>query len=853
VLGLLESHRFVTISGTGGIGKTRLGLQVARRLEKRYPDGVWWVEFAPVSDPDLVPETVVRALGIHLESREKALSSLQFFLEERQLLLVIDNCEHLVEACSQMANALLRSCPNLSILTTSRETIGIGGETIFQLQPMIIPGEDIIPTQDNIEDYEALHLFIERAQDICPGFQATEGNVPAINHICRRVDGIPLAIELTVARTRMMGIEEIALRLEDRFRLLTGGNREALPRHQTLRGCIDWSYELLTEEERILLQRLSVFAGRWTLEGAEYVGCGDGIETYQVLDLLGQLVNKSLITTVQEENIGTCYRMLDTIRQYAHEKLVESGSLQSSRDRHLKYYVDLVERLEKVIRGPQLPVVINRLETELDNIRLALRWSLKDEGNVCWKTRLGLRLGSALLWFWHIRGRDEEGLRSLELLIECERELRIESNIQEKDHAPVKSLVLAKALMVAGWHTVRTGDYIKGRERLLESRDLYSKMGAEGKLGYALTLYFLGVVAFFQGDLSQVEKISFESLAISRELGDRFGQAECFDLIGNSAWANREYIRARTYLEDALALYREIGDQDATAFTLMEIGLLMIDRNRSYDSDLEKQGRALLEESQQLFAKTNNVSSLVPIRSLGELEWKHGNYTRAAECFYQVLAHGEKYSSCDNIVLCLSSLGRLALSQGNEELASKMFDRSLVSSLKRNRQNLIAWSLLNFGILAWESGNYNQAAKKYMRALEICQEIGFKLGEATSYYGLGRVSLARGKIGPARVSFTEALEIGQKTTQVSLIVEAFAMLAVSQHALERSARLLGTTDAWHTSWHRTRTPKERQEREDVLKKVRQGLGEEAFAAAWEKGVAMTLEEAIEYCLGGGGE
>ena len=264
VVNLMESHRLVTITGPGGIGKTRLGLQVARQLEESYRNGAWWVELAPVSDLDLVPETVVRALGIHLESRVKALSSLQFFLEERHLLLVLDNCEHLVEA-------LLRTCPDLSILATSREVLGVGGESIYSLLPMTLPAEDEILTQENLEAYEALGLFIGCARVVSPNFQSTGEKLPVIAQICRQLDGIPLAIELAVARTRMMGIEEIALRLEDRFYLLRGGSRTALPRHQTLRACIDWSYELLTEEERLLLQRLSVFAGRWTLAGAESV------------------------------------------------------------------------------------------------------------------------------------------------------------------------------------------------------------------------------------------------------------------------------------------------------------------------------------------------------------------------------------------------------------------------------------------------------------------------------------------------------------------------------------------------------------------------------------------------------
>jgi predicted ATPase/class 3 adenylate cyclase len=321
---LLSSARLLTLNGAGGVGKTRLALQAAADLLETYGDGVWLVELAPLADPDLVPQTVAFALGVREEPGRPFTQTLADYLRNKKLLLLLDNCEHLVDACARLADTLLRSCPDLQILATSREALGVPGERTYRLPSLGLPDPARLPPMDVLAQFESVRLFRERAQLHQPAFAVTAANAPALAQVCHRLDGIPLAIELAAARVRSLPVEQIAARLDDRFRLLTGGSRTALPRQQTLRALMDWSYGLLTDGEKTLLRRVSVFSGGWTLEAAETVCAGDGVDDWEILDLLTRLVDKSLI--VYEERDGEArYRLLETVRQYAQERLQESG------------------------------------------------------------------------------------------------------------------------------------------------------------------------------------------------------------------------------------------------------------------------------------------------------------------------------------------------------------------------------------------------------------------------------------------------------------------------------------------------------------------------------------------------
>jgi predicted ATPase/DNA-binding SARP family transcriptional activator len=431
---LLSTTPLLTLTGSGGCGKTRLAVEVAADLIDEFPDGVWLVEFASLSDPSLLPQAVASSLDVREQPGRSILATLSEYLKPKRLLLVLDNCEHLIEACATLSESLLRACPKLQILATSRVALGIAGELTYRVPSLSLPDTKQIQSisASDLAHYEAARLFIERATFSRPTFTVTDRDAPIVAQVCHRLDGIPLAIELAAARVKVLSIDQIAHRLDNCFQLLTGGNRTALPRHQTLRATMDWSYGLLSETEQMLLRRLSVFAGGWTLSAAEAV-CADtlppaphlrgelssvngglrgvrvpGIRPDEILDLLTQLVDKSLVLA-EEQDKEARYRLLETVRQYGREKLIEAGEVEVVSKRHLDWYLSLAERSEPELRRPNQIVWFKRLEVERDNLRAALAWSLESE-----EVEAGLRLAGALRWFWFVRGCMSEGREWLE-------------------------------------------------------------------------------------------------------------------------------------------------------------------------------------------------------------------------------------------------------------------------------------------------------------------------------------------------------------------------------------------------------------------------------------------------------
>ena len=394
---LLTRTPLLTVTGPGGTGKTRFSLQLAAEVldMKQFTDGVWLVELAPLADPTLVAQTVASTLGLREQPGRTILDTLVDYLRGKNLLLILDNCEHLIEACAQLANALLRAAPHLKILATSREALRITGETAYHLPSLPLPDSQAA-SLEALAQNDCVRLFVDRALAAYPPFRLKEKNAPAIAEICLQLDGIPLAIELAAAHTKVFPPKQIAARLDDRFRLLTGGSRAELPRHQTLRALIDWSYDLLSEAERALLWRLSIFAGGWSFEAAQAV-CGKGIDT-EVLDLLMQLVNKSLVAVEEELEEGR-YHLLETIRQYARDKLFESGEAEQVRDRHLEYFLHYAEAAEPKLRSAEQLAWLERVETEHDNLRSALAWSLESGSS-----ERAQRLTGALYYFCELRG-----------------------------------------------------------------------------------------------------------------------------------------------------------------------------------------------------------------------------------------------------------------------------------------------------------------------------------------------------------------------------------------------------------------------------------------------------------------
>ena len=549
---LLVKARLLTLTGAGGCGKTRLALQVASQSVESYADGAWFVELAAVSEPDLAPRIVAATFGLKEELTTSVVQRLTAYLEGKRLLLVLDNCEHLLSACAELAYLILRKCPFVTLLATSRERLSIAGETTYRVPSLSLPDPKEKLTAQSLSEFEAASLFVERAQSLAPEFRLTDENASPVAAVCRHLDGIPLAIELAAARVRSMSIDDVNRRLDQRFRLLTGGSRTVLPRLQTLRALMDWSYDLLTDREKALFRRLSVFNGSWTLEAAEKICHGDGIDELDVLDLVSSLTDKSLVTA--EERLGASrYRFLETVRQYAADRLEESGEQARWRNLHVEHFLALARAAEPQIVGPEVDSWLARLEAEHDNLRWAMDWAVKNEGAV----NSGLRLAGSLWEFWHIRGFAAEGRSWLASLLDAKPDV---------PDGSARVLALTGAMTLA----LLQYDYTAARAAAQECLALSEQL--DDRRGMASARLLLAMLAFGRGDYEQVLDLSRKALDGFRKLGDRRGMSSALMQLSWIAIDQGELAKAALYCDQALEFVRQLGDRRGMADALRHSG-----------------------------------------------------------------------------------------------------------------------------------------------------------------------------------------------------------------------------------------------------------------------------------------
>jgi len=572
---LLENNRLLTLTGSGGCGKTRLALAAAGEMVERFEDGVWVVEQASLADPSFVPQVAASTLGVREQPGRSPTETLSDYLEPKKVLLVLDNCEHLIEGCAELAEVLLHSCPGLHVLATSREALGITGEVAWPVPSLSLPDLRRLPDVESLPQYESACLFAERAAAVKPDFALTEQNAVAVAQICYRLDGIPLAIELAAARAKVLSVEQISERLDDCFRLLTAGSRTAMPRHRTLHATMDWSHELLPDEEKFLFRRLSVFAGGFSLEAAELVCAGEELERDEVLDSLSHLVDKSLVL-VAEQYGEARYRLLETVRQYAMEELSESGEAGKVRERHAGYYLALAEEAEPELKGAGQVAWLERFEREHDNLRVAISWSL-ERSNL----QDAARLGWALWLFWWIRGHFAEGRRWMEEAL-------------AKDVVMSASL-RAKTLYVAGTMACGQGDHSSAEPLLEESTALFRELGDGRGLAYALGS--AAVLAITQERHEQGIAYSEEATDLFLDVGDEWGAAP---MLGCSAvgWLYLgDHGRAKGLAERGLALCRATGDKHGTSIALCTLaGVAQAERDYERAKDLFEEGLTVSAE-----------------------------------------------------------------------------------------------------------------------------------------------------------------------------------------------------------------------------------------------------------------
>ena len=681
---LLRTSRLVTLTGAGGCGKTRLALEVAAGLAGSFADGVWLTELEAVSDPAVVPGTLAAVLGIgdggslgvSGETARPIAGKITDYLREKELLVVLDNCEHLIEACARLTDLVLTAAPGVRFLATSRERLDVAGEALLPVLPLGVPGpHDDTPAL--LAESDATRLFTDRAVAVQPAFRLDADNAPAVARICRLLDGIPLALELAAARVRIIPPREIAARLGDRFSLLTSGNRSALARHQTLRAAIDWSYELLAGPERELFARLSVFAGGFTLEAAEEV-CG---ESTAVLDLLSRLVDQSLV--IPDGGGQARFRMLETLRRYADERLAASGEAETLRRRHAECFLRLAEQAEPLLRGPQQAALLRRLDAERDNISAAIDWAFRYDPEVA------VRLSSALAYFWLIGRHRSEIRRRLTDAVETARGASAASRSkalawaaqlgcvegpadQAAAHArEARELALAVgdpwwiALCEAilGLATGLSGDPVRAGELLAAADGRFQQLG--DAWGTALASMFRGLVSMLTAEFDQAATLARQGLDGFRAAGDQWGQTMTLELLALLARQQGRYGDAIAANEEALGVVRELGLRDEAPFLLADLGNLhALSGDFETAAVLHKEALDLGQE-----AGTRDAQALAR-KGLAHAARRQGDYARASDLYRSALAYYQEASSPAGIAGSLEGLACVAAARQRPERAA---------------------------------------------------------------------------------------------------------------------------------------------------------------------------------------
>jgi non-specific serine/threonine protein kinase len=674
----LAATPLVTLTGMGGIGKTRLALEVVRDAAADYADGIWFVELAAQTDPALVAQAVAEVVGVVEQPGRTLLEAIGDWLADTRGLLVLDNCEHLLAECAAVADALLQACPELRLLATSREPLGVPGEALWPIRTLSVPDPNSSLAVEDLAEYEATRLFLERAALHRPDFSPTERTAAAISELCRRLDGLPLATELAAARVRFLTVEQILTHLDDRFRLLGEGNKGAVARHETMRSAIDWSYELLDERERALFARLAVFVGGWTLEAAEAV-CADeyahdgdvrvvtdesiattqegvrqpsvspisvSLDRRDVLGILAHLVDKSLVIAEMHGDEAR-YRMLETIRAYAQEKLIAGHEAIQLARRHRDWFAWLVGRTEQALCGPAPAAWLSRLEADHDNLRAALRWSLQetDESDVC------LRLADDLGRFWSVRGYLTEGSQWLE------------AALAHGTRQP--TIARGKALARAAHLALLQGDHNRANALMADAMDLQRGLGDRKDLGRTLALAGDLMNALGESDLARAR--FEESLELGRELHDWFTIGLALNGLGQSARRRGELDKAEAFFRESLSIQRDNGHRNAVSLSLIWLGQVALQRGNV------EQARRYLDEGVEVARELGNPYMLAYARFVtGEIALKLGAYAQALALYQEALTTFKELHAADSGMMALEAIACALAALGRPDRAMRL-------------------------------------------------------------------------------------------------------------------------------------------------------------------------------------
>jgi predicted ATPase/class 3 adenylate cyclase len=829
--------RLVTLTGPGGVGKTRFALQLAAELIAHFEDGVFLVPLAAVSEPAQVPSAIADALGVHEAGGRGLVDCLREALRSRQLLLVLDNFEHVVEA-APVVSELLAACPQLEALVTSRELLRLRGEHEFRVAPLGLPGRagpagELGP----LSQYAAVELFIQRAQEVQPDFQVTNDTAPAVAEICARLDGLPLAIELAAARVKLFGPRQLLDRLTGTagaeeghaLPLLTGGARDAPDRQRTLRATIAWSYDLLQPTEQLLFRRLAVFAGGWTLEMADAVCRGEGDPALarcdvEILDALASLIDKNLVRRSPASADEARFEMLRTIHEFAAGALAESGEEAALQAAHRRAYLALAEAAAERLIGPDQAAWLARLAAEHDNLRAALTRALTDE------PATALRLAATLWRFWFTRGHFAEGRQRLSAALAA-----------AGPAAPAADRALAlNGLGVMAW---AQADYPAAAEALAEALDL--RRAAGDTQGVAASLSNLGAVAFERGDPAEARRLHDASLALRRTLGDRWGVATSLIHLGNLDVEGGDSAAAAERFGEALAISRALGDLNGIAFAVEKLGSLAAGRG-DYAA-----ARTLFEESLAAGEALGDPDAMSrALTHLGAVAREQGAYGEARAHVEQGLAARRSIDDRRGTAESLRELGNVALQAGELDQARRLYEESLAESRDLGYRNSVARNLNNLALIARAGGDYAEAQRLLAESLAEWRALGHRQAEARVLDNLGMVAAEQGDLATARERYRESLAlrwaVGDRRGLASGL-EGVGLVVAAEGDPLTAARLWGAAAALRESLGAPLPANERARFQAEVEAAR-SADPAAFDAALAAGHGLGLAAAVALAM-----
>jgi len=801
---IIGDNRLVTLTGAGGAGKTRLAVQVTAQVLGEFPDGVWFIDLAPITNPIAVPLTVARTLGLPDQPGRSTMEILLGFVGDRSMLLLLDNCEHLLDACGQLIVELLEACPRLTIVTTSREPLGLAGELTWRVPSLTL-------------DDEAIELFTDRARRARPDFRVTDDNLALVTEICQRLDGMPLAIELAAARTRALSLRQILDSLHDRFRLLTGGARTAVRRQQTLRGCVDWSHALLTEPERVLFRRLGVFMGGFDLDAAQAVGADTDVERYQILDQLSLLLDKSLVVA-EEVGGGMRYRLLETVRQYALEKLSESGEAVEVRTRHRDHYTQTATLLESQMRAGD-ERLLGWADVEIDNLRAAFAWSRENS-----EVETALRLVSSLQPFWERRGRVREGLAGFDAVLTDEPPPCV---------APaVWVLAVAANSALTAW-TGRIASLDRTREALSTARQL------DDPALIARALFACGLDAAYSADVAQ--PYIAEAIDLARAAGDRWALCQILNWAAVTAVFAGEPTAARAAAEEGRDLADALGDRFYSRTCRVWLGVALGSQGEVADA-----GRVLHSLPDEAEAAGDLTTKVLACVARGLMLAYQGQAAAAHAAAQSALPVSDAIGGFqpDSVYVAFALA---ALAGGDTAAARHACEAAMRHTVPQREIFIRSYNPLTEAALA--GGDLAVARRWADDTVAVVPGCAQVVALTTRAY----VAIAQDEPEQAERDAHEALAIAGRTKgylRLPDTVECLARLAADR---QTAARLCGAAEAIRQRTGQVRFPMYQADYDAAVSAARDALGQQDFDAAWAEGAAMTTEEALAYAQRGRGE